>query len=99
MASHQTAAVAAVLSIFVISTTSYGDDWPYYRGPNRNGIIAGIKLKPLDKPEQIWKANVGAGHCSVAIEPGKRYAHGREGHTRNLRCLDALEHGDFVALP
>ena len=78
----------AILSAILVSGTAFGDDWPYYRGPNRNGV-ADVRLDLLDEPEELWKADVGSGRGSMVISGGKLYVHGKNSEGKNVNCLDA----------
>ncbi|MDP7253769.1 MAG: PQQ-binding-like beta-propeller repeat protein [Planctomycetota bacterium] len=61
-------------------------DWPYYRGPNFNGIID-EELTLLTEPEKIWETEVPCvGWSSLTISKGRAYTFGRKG---GIFCLDA----------
>jgi beta-lactamase regulating signal transducer with metallopeptidase domain/outer membrane protein assembly factor BamB len=69
------------------------EDWPYFRGPNRNGI-SGAKLDLIDTPKVLWKiSDLGTGYRgSPAIVDGKLYINGGRPADRSepfLHCLDA----------
>lgn len=81
--------LATFLLCLVIQSSSVASDWPFYRGPNRNGVDTSIKLNPLQEPEEVWKTNVGQGRGSAVIVAGKLYVLGREGRTRKVCCRDA----------
>lgn len=84
-----------VLQIFLFSaicTQVIAADWPFYRGPNRNGV-ADVKFEPVeDEPERLWKVEIGdIGHhgCPVIVD-GKVYiVGGYRGADFYLHCLDA----------
>jgi len=55
------------------------DDWPSWRGPNRNGITADPKLSndTLANGANIrWTASLGNGYSSVAVSDGQLYTMG-----------------------
>jgi outer membrane protein assembly factor BamB len=66
-------------------------EWPQWRGPNRDGLAAGVaapsvwpkELKPL------WKVTVGIGHASPVVSGGVVYQHARQGEEEVLLALDA----------
>ncbi len=69
-----------------------GDDWPHWRGPNRNGIVAedsgwDAGGWPLQRP--IWEANVGTGSTSPIVVDDRVYLMGWSGNRDTLFCLDA----------
>jgi outer membrane protein assembly factor BamB len=46
------------------------DDWPQYRGKDRDGVVHGPKIAPdwkTSQPKQLWKRPVGAGYASCSI--------------------------------
>ena len=72
-------------------TAAAAAEWPQWRGPNRDGLAAGVaapsawpkELKPL------WKATVGIGHASPVVSQGVVYQHARQGEEEVLLALDA----------
>ena len=65
-------------------------DWPQWRGPNRDGNVAGFaapSVWPKDLKEQ-WKVTVGIGHSSPLFVDGKVYVFARQGEEEVLLCLD-----------
>ncbi len=68
------------------------EDWPQWRGPNRNGISGETELRldwPADGPPIPWKANVGTGFSSVVISAGRAFTIGNQDNTDTVYCLDA----------
>ncbi len=68
------------------------NDWPQWRGPNRNGISAetGWLAKwPEKGPKRLWKVNIGAGYSSVAVSKGRLYTMGNRKNTDIVWCLNA----------
>src|SRR5437870_227186 len=60
------------------------DDWPHWRGPNRDGISTepGFSTDwPKEGPKQLWKAEIGAGFSSVSISSGRLFALGNSNET------------------
>lgn len=61
-------------------------DWPCFRGPNHNGILADrLTLRP-GGPAKLWDAQVGPGNASLSIARGRLYTINSRG---NILCLDA----------
>jgi hypothetical protein len=55
--------LCGVASFLLLTCTGLADDWPQWRGPNRDGIVHGVTL-PAKWPEALkeeWKAPVGGG--------------------------------------
>ena len=78
--------MAVVLGLSAVSATAQTtrpsvDDWPQFRGPNRNGITTEADWSPqwpAAGPARLWSAQVGIGFSSVAVRaypnnPAQRY--------------------------
>ena len=66
-------------------------DWPQWRGPNRDGKVTGFAA-PDTWPETLvekWKTTVGAGDGTPALVGGKLYVFTRQGEDEVTLCLDA----------
>ena len=66
-------------------------EWPQWRGPNRDGLAAGVAA-PSAWPKELkprWKATVGIGHASPVVSQGVVYQHARQGEEEVLLALDA----------
>lgn len=66
-------------------------DWPQWRGVNRDGKVAGFKA-PAEWPSELtqkWKITVGAGDASPALVEGKLYVFTRIDENEVTQCLDA----------
>ncbi|KPK77363.1 MAG: hypothetical protein AMJ79_03515 [Phycisphaerae bacterium SM23_30] len=66
------------------ATMSGADDWPQFRGPNRDGKSAEtglLKEWPMGGPELLWSVqeDLGQGYSSLAIADGMVYTAGRFG--------------------
>ena len=78
-----------ILSIAVI--TCQAQDWPQWRGPDRDGRVTGFKA-PQVWPTQLtrmWKVTVGSGDATPALENNKLYIFTNQGGNEILQCLDA----------
>jgi outer membrane protein assembly factor BamB len=68
------------------------EDWPHWRGPRRDGIVAedsGWKAGAWPLRQPLWTGNVGEGGTSPLVAGGKVYALGWKGGRDTVRCLDA----------
>jgi outer membrane protein assembly factor BamB len=66
-------------------------DWPQWRGPNRDNKVAGFtapKAWPKELTEK-WHAKVGDGVSSPVLVGDKLYVFGRQGNEEVTFCLDA----------
>ena len=57
----------------VVVYTSMADDWPQWRGINRDGMIHGEKVLANlpDKPKTLWQVSAGKGQGGLIIADGK----------------------------
>ncbi len=78
--------------VLLLSTGSVGaQDWPQWRGPNRDSKVTGFTA-PKEWPKtltQKWKVSVGQGDSSPVLVRDKIYVFGRVGGDEVLQCLDA----------
>jgi outer membrane protein assembly factor BamB len=68
------------------------DDWPQWRGPNRNGISAEtgwLDQWPAGGPTIAWKAGVGTGFSSFAVAGGRVFTMGHADGSDAVFCFDA----------
>src|SRR5689334_4006375 len=68
------------------------DDWPQWRGPNRDGISkeTGWKIDwPNDGPKKLWEGNVGVGYSSCSVSQGRLFTMGNVADTDSVICFDA----------
>ncbi len=71
--------------------TSFAQDWPQWRGPNRDNKVTGF-TEPKAWPKELakkWTVNVGIGEASPVLVGDKVYAFGRQGVDEVTVCLDA----------
>ena len=69
----------------------WAQDWPQWRGPNRDGKLSGF-VPPQSWPKELtqkWKVAVGVGDSSPALVGNKLYTFGRQGTDEVVSCLDA----------
>jgi outer membrane protein assembly factor BamB len=81
----------AALIGLLLGGTAQAQDWPQWRGPNRDNKVAGFTA-PGSWPkelEQKWKAPVGLGDASPALVGNRVYVFTRQGEEEVIRCLDA----------
>ncbi|KPK50844.1 MAG: hypothetical protein AMK72_01260 [Planctomycetes bacterium SM23_25] len=85
--------IGAVVScaILVSAACAFADDWPQWRGPNRDGKVTGFTA-PETWPKaltQKWKVTVGSGDATPALVGEKLYVFARQGDEEVTLCLDA----------
>jgi outer membrane protein assembly factor BamB len=63
--------------IIALLITSRGltDDWPQWRGPNRDGVWneSGLVQKFDNSLPVLWQANISGGYCSPTVADGRVY--------------------------
>ena len=82
-------AFAGVLAMS--ASCALAQDWPQWRGVNRDGKATGFTA-PKEWPKELtqkWKVTVGLGDASPAVVGNKVYVFVREGTDEFIRCLDA----------
>ena len=66
-------------------------DWPQWRGPNRDGKAAGFTA-PKTWPKELaqkWKVSVGKGDATPALVGDKLFVFARDDSGETTLCLDA----------
>jgi outer membrane protein assembly factor BamB len=67
------------------------DDWPHWRGPQRNGVSAEtgwLDVWPKEGPPIAWKAKVGLGFSSFAVADGRAVTLGHADGQDTIWCFD-----------
>jgi len=67
-------------------------EWANWRGPNHDGISTEkgwLADWPKEGPKELWKAELGCSHSSVAVLAGKVYTMGRNAKQDTVLCLNA----------
>jgi outer membrane protein assembly factor BamB len=88
--------VGCVLLLLSVNGVS-AQDWPQWRGPNRDNKITGF-TEPKTWPKELkhqWKVKVGEADASPVLAGDKVYAFGRQGGDEVIVCLNA-ENGKEV---
>ncbi len=83
--------VLLALAVFH-SLAALANDWPQWRGPNRNGISQETSWSdawPANGPKVAWKANVGLGFSSFVVGNGRAFTLGRAEEQDTVWCFDA----------
>lgn len=82
----------AVVAGVLLAGASRGEaqDWPQWRGPNRDGKATGFK-PPATWPQELtkkWQVTVGTGVATPALVGDKLFVFSREDDQEVLRCLE-----------
>ena len=86
-----------MLSVFatVFISSAMADDWPQWRGPNRDGVWkeTGILDRfPSEQLEILWRVPIGAGYCGPTVADGRLYVMDRQiepSQVERILCFDA----------
>ncbi len=83
------------LSVVLLSTgllMCKAQDWPQWRGTNRDGRVTGFKVLQTwpRQLNQSWKVDIGLGDATPALVKDRLYVFSRIGNNEVLHCLDAL---------
>jgi outer membrane protein assembly factor BamB len=88
---NRTIAMIAGCVILVGAGCVFAQDWPQWRGPNRDGKVSGFAApeKWPGKLTQKWKTTVGLGDATPALVGDKLYVFVRQGDDEVAICLNA----------
>jgi outer membrane protein assembly factor BamB len=85
-------AAAAVLTLQTPVSNRAADDWPQWRGPQRNGVSAEtglLKQWPASGPPLLWRASgAGGGYSSYSVANGRLYTLGARNSTEYVMAFD-----------
>jgi outer membrane protein assembly factor BamB len=77
--------------LLLTASSALAQDWPQWRGPNRDAKATGFQA-PKNWPKELtqkWKETVGLGDASPALVGDKVYVFTRQGDDEVILCLDA----------
>ncbi|HLN22056.1 MAG TPA: PQQ-binding-like beta-propeller repeat protein [Bacteroidales bacterium] len=83
--------VCSAILLTLVTANSYSQDWPQFRGTNRDSKVTGFKAPatwPADL-SQAWKIQVGTGDATPALSGNRMYLNTRQGDNEVILCIDA----------
>jgi outer membrane protein assembly factor BamB len=84
--------LVCVLSLTAVVSNRTADDWPQWRGANRDGKSSErglLKTWPQGGPKLAWRTTgAGEGYSSFAVAAGKLYTLGARGGTEYVMAFD-----------
>jgi outer membrane protein assembly factor BamB len=84
--------ISMLATLFIFSSAeSFSQDWPQWRGLNRDSKVTGFKVPAVWPAElkQEWKVVVGFGDATPLLVGNKIYLNTRQGDQEEILCLDA----------
>ncbi|MCX6333619.1 MAG: PQQ-like beta-propeller repeat protein [Bacteroidia bacterium] len=81
-----------MIMLLIYSANLYSQDWPQFRGINRDGKVTGFKA-PTAWPDTLipqWKIKVGTGDATPVLAGKKIYLHTRQEGDEVIICVDAI---------
>jgi outer membrane protein assembly factor BamB len=85
--------VMAGCVVLIAAGCVFGQDWPQWRGPNRDDCVSGFATPQTWPTElkQVWKTTVGTGCATPALVGDKLYVFTRQGDEETTLCLNAAD--------
>jgi len=86
-------AAVAGCAVLIGASCLFAQDWPQWRGANRDGKASGFTA-PEKWPAQLaqkWRTTVGTGDATPALVGDKLYVFSRQGEEEVISCLNAAD--------
>lgn len=83
--------ISIVMVGLILAGTAGAQDWPQWRGADRDGKVTGFTV-PQSWPQELteqWNVTVGTGDATPALVGDKLYVFARQGDNEVTLCLDA----------
>ena len=83
--------------ILALGPVAAAQDWPQWRGPNRDGAVASFQA-PASWPESLtsrWSVEIGTGYATPLVVGERVYLFTRQGEDEVMTALDAAS-GDVI---
>jgi len=87
----------AIFATVISVQNALAEDWPQWRGPNRDGILHGFS-PPKVWPDSLirkWQISIGGGYSSPIVVNGKAFVHTRKDDREVISCVD-LKNGKLI---
>ena len=97
MKHHTLARIAILAGLTALAPVAAGQDWPQWRGPNRDGAATSFG-EPASWPEGLteqWKVDVGLGYATPLLVGDRIYMYTRQDQDEVMMALDAGS-GDVI---
>jgi hypothetical protein len=97
---NRTIVTIAVIAFLINSITLFANDWPTFRGPQRDGICREtglLKTWPEAGPPLVWKTTgLGEGYSSVTVVGNVLYTQGHKDGKQWVMALDVSNRGKLI---
>jgi outer membrane protein assembly factor BamB len=84
--------ISVLFTLLILSSSvSFSQDWPQWRGINRDSKVTGFKV-PAAWPAElkpVWKVTIGFGDATPILVGSKIYLNTRQGDQEEILCLEA----------
>lgn len=87
--SHSLCALALLCAF---AASCFADDWPQWRGPNRDGIWRETGIRATFEPGDLkpkWTAPIGPGFSGPTVAAGRVYLTDRQGNAERVLCFES----------
>ena len=89
---HAINILVLALQCFTLATDASSEDWPQWRGPERDGVwrVEGIIAElPEGQIPLAWSTEIGSGYSGPTVSNGKVYVMDRTNSDERVICLDS----------
>lgn len=92
MKRDQVLGLVLVLAVMLGGGQAFANDWPQWRGPNRDAKVEGAGFNPAFAKRGAdvkWSTDIGVGFTGVTVADGKAFTAGWKGGKTTFYCFDA----------